>query len=325
MNLNLKQNLYELLRNIRWDIIRLLHKNARKNLMQQKYSQINSFNNAAENFEALYNSIQKFDISHFVTKPWHQYNDRIEHVFLPVPPFDFLKNPVVMETMFVTRGGKCLKEEIKSLKKTIPDDDLKRLLIEDYVGDPLIFNSEYITSHNRIHTGYHLNYFLKVTKCNIKNINSVVEWGGGYGTMAVIFSRYKKCMPTYIIIDTPLFSCIQWLYLSSVIGKDNVNFISNASDNIKSGVVNLIPLCFVNNYNLLADLFISTWALSESSVISQNFVFDRNWFDAKHLLLAFQKSDNNLPYASRVGNLSLECGANIEEIKFLPGNYYSFY
>jgi len=322
--LKIRQHIYEKLRDLRWSLIRLRHKKSQKSLALEKQHQKNIFINLSNNFSDYYEKLKQYDISKFVTKPWHIYNTRVEQVFLPAPTFDFLKNPVVMETMFVTRGGKCLKEEIAFLESQLTKEELDRILHEDYVGDPLIFNDNYITSHNRIHNAYHLMYYKNSKNVSFNSINNVVEWGGGYGTMAYIFNCVIKDQLTYTIIDTPLFSCIQWLYLSTILGEDIINFIIDENCEIKENKINILPLCFCDNHDVKADLFLSTWALSESSVASQDYVISRDWFDAKKLLIAYQHSDMNLPDAARVGELAKAKGATNEKISFLPGNYYSF-
>lgn len=211
------------------------------------------------------------------------------------------------------------------LEKRFSGDRLKVLLEEDYVGNPRIINSTYLTSHNSIHHLYHLTKFLDKTKSNLDEISTVVEWGGGYGNLAKIFRRLRSTTHTYIIIDTPLFSSIQWLYLSTILGPENVKLLQNPGDIVHSDKINLIPICFLDHQDLSADLFVSTWALSESSKFSQDYVVAHEWFKSKHLLIAYQKSSvDYLPNADRVGILAGLSGALIEEIDFLPGNYYAF-
>jgi len=211
------------------------------------------------------------------------------------------------------------------LEKGFSEDRLKILLEEDYVGNPLIINSTYLTSHNSIHHLYHLIKFLEKTKSNLDEISTVVEWGGGYGNLAKIFRRLKSATHTYIIIDTPLFTSIQWLYLTATLGEENVNLLQNPEDIVHLGKINLIPICFVDHHQISADLFISTWALSESSQFSQDYVVAHEWFKSRHLLIAYQKSiADYLPDSDRVGTLADVSGAFIEEIDFLPGNYYAF-
>lgn len=74
----------------------------------------------------------------------------------------------------------------------------------------------------------------------------------------------------------------------------------------------------------MGKFFISTWALSESSKYSQDYVVAHKWFSSKHILLAYQDSNEKLLDADRVGKLATDMGAIIEDIEFLPGNHYAF-
>jgi len=294
-------------------------------LSQIKHDQMMVFNALQNNFSDNHDNLKKYDISQFTTPLWEDYNSNLEKIFLPSPPFSFLQNKIIIGTMFLcARRGKALNEEIKFLEDKIDENTLKNVLQEDYVGDPIISSSKYLTSHNSIHHLYHIIRFLDKTKCDLNQINTVVEWGGGYGNMAKIFKRLNSAPSTYIIIDTPLFSCIQWLYLTTILGEQNINLVKSPEDTIHIGKINLIPLCFLDHHKISADLFISTWALSESSRYSQDYVVNHNWFNTKHMLLAYQDSSEVLPNANNAGKIAENAGANIEDIEFLSGNHYAF-
>ncbi len=309
---------------IRGDMAQLFVGPARTHLALVKYHQVATFNVLREEFSDIYQRLTEYDISKFTMPLWESFNAELEKVFLPSPPFSFLSHPIIRINMFVTRGGRFLREELALLEKRIPTDTLKTLLQEDYVGNPLLSSSKYLASHNNIHNLYHLIRFLDETKCSLEEIDTVCEWGGGYGNMVRIFKRLKRKPSTYITLDTPLFSCVQWLYLSVVMGRENINLLQRPEDSIHTGKINLIPICFLDYHSISADLFISTWGLSDSSRYSQDYVITRQWFNSKHILLAYQDSSNNWPDADRVGKLAAKSGAAIEDIEFLPGHHYAF-
>lgn len=296
-----------------------------KKLKKLKYYQFDKFNLISKKFSEIYYKLNSYNISNFTTTLWEDYNKLLEKIFLPDPPFSFLRIPVIKNTMFVIARGKWMKQELDFLEKQINDEKLKSLLEEDYCGDPILSSSKYITSHNSIHHLYHLIRFSKQVDLDLSRVNDIIEWGGGYGNTAKIFIRLNNDI-TYTIIDTPLFSCIQWLYLATILGEENINFISEPKQCIQSNKINILPLCFLKNHNLNSDLFIATWSLSESSVYSQDFVVLHNFFDSKHMLMAYQDSSEKLPDANRIGKIAKKMGAVIERIDFLPGsgNYYIF-
>ena len=60
---------------------------------------------------------------------------------------------------------------------------------------------------------------------------------------------------------------------------------------LKKGRINLLPVSLLHRHWLAPDLFLSTWALSESSRHAQEHVVQRGWFGARRLLLGYQKDD----------------------------------
>jgi len=292
-------------------------------LARSKGQQRATFAALSKEFTPAYNLIKTHDISSFVSPLWQGVNAEMEKLFTPAPSFNFLTDAVLKYQMFVEAGGRWLAEQLSFLEKRVPRNRLKLLLMEDLAGEPRLMNATYSTSHTSIHHLYHLIRFADKTGCDFEKIDKVVEWGGGYGNMAKIFRRLNPTS-TYCIIDTPIFSTLQWLYLSTVLGVENVNLLRQSDDVIQSGKVNVVPLCFVDQLQLRADLFLSTWALSESSSAAQDYVISRQWFEADHLLLAYQDTSEAAPTAGRLGEIAARAGAARIDIEFIPGNYYAF-
>lgn len=292
-------------------------------LAKEKSYQREIYDGIVKNFEKNYNKLNNFNIDSFTTPLWKKFNSRVEKSLLPIPPFSFLNDPTIMLSMFATAGGSWMRKELNFLEEKMGRGKLKEILKEDYVGDPLLLNYSYLTSHTAIHHLYCFIKFITATNAKLDNLNTIVEWGGGYGSLVRLLKRLKP-KTTYIIIDTPLFSCLQWLYLSTIFGEKEVNLLTSPKDKIIKNKINLLSLSFLKNVKIEADLFISTWALSESSKYSQDYVLRNNWFNAKRLLLAYQDNPAGLFNPSRVGKLAKEKGAIIEDIEFLLGNHYAF-
>lgn len=314
----------EQLRILRNKLFRLKMISSQVKLARKKSYQKKIYRKVSQDFEKKYNKLKAYDIKKFMTPLWEKYNTRLEKAILPFPPFSFLQDPTIMITMFVTAGGKWLSKEISYLEKRLSRKELSYLLEEEYVGDPLLLNSNYLTSHTSIHHLYHLIKYLQFSKADFNKINTVVEWGGGYGNLTRILRRFEEKEHTYIMIDTPLFCALQWLYLSSIFGEKEINLIMSPKDKIRKDKINIVSIAFLDNFKIKADLFISTWALSESSKYSQDFVIKSNWFKADHLLLAYQDNPAGLFNPSRIGKLAKDRGAVVENIEFLSGNHYAF-
>lgn len=193
------------------------------------------------------------------------------------------------------------------------------LALEDPVGDPpvtLLPGTDIATSANTVHHLHHLLRFEDVTGRQISDFDTVVEWGGGYGNLAKIVLRLHGGSPTYVLIDTPVFTVIQWLYLASVMGPDSVVLQTEDDFSLTPGVVNVVPIGLVANLTVEADLFISTWALNESTPAAQEFVVDSRWFGADALLVAMHEGD---PFE----RLVLEAGARAFPVgSFMPAQRY---
>jgi len=292
-------------------------------LAMSKRTQKNTFLYLRRNFSQLYQEVEMFEVPSFVTTLWQKFNESAMKVFLPKPPFNFLRTKIIRTTMSIEAYGEWLAEERTHIEKTLPQSTLRELLEEDTVGKPIICDSKYLTSHNSIHHLYHLVSFQNKTGCKISNYDSIVEWGGGYGNIAKLVNRMNKQI-TYTIIDTPLFCCIQWLYLASILGEDKINIITHPQVPIIEQKINLLPLGLLTRRKVKVDLFIATWSLSESSKFAQDYVHSIDFFGAKHLLVAFQESSESLPDAYRIKDIVVARGAMIQAIDFLPGNYYAF-
>lgn len=297
----------------------------------KKIRESDRFNSLAQSFLTKYNAIKSYSVNPGLILPiWDEWNKKLEEAILPIPPISFLKTPVIMQTMFVGYD-RFYTPEISLLESQLSPAQLQALLREDKIGEPPV-TTEYqgvLTSYNTVHHLHHLVNFFAHTKCTPTDINYVVEWGGGYGNLAKLFKRMKGNENlTYIIIDTALFSCLQWLYLGSIWGENEVNLIDDSSKSLVKGKINLLPLNFLDNYPIEneVDLFISTWALSECSDFAQNYVINHQCFNAKHLLLAYHLGDGKeFPFASRVQELAINGGASTEDINFIPGGHqYAF-
>ena len=297
---------------------------ARARLAKFKGWQKDKFVGLSERFEPDYRSLSGHETARFTTPLWNDFSAKLESVFLPRPPLSFLRNPDIQKTMFVSGRAKWLDTELNLLESAFDGQRLRSLLEEDFAGDPPLSHARYATSHNSIHHLYHIARYAKSTGVDPAKVRTIVEWGGGYGNLAKIFTRLNGSGLTYTIIDLPLLSVLQWLYLATVLGEERVNMVKGPGDPLAEGKVNVLPVCFVDAKKVAGEMFVSTWALSESSQYAQDYVANRGWFGAKHVLLAYQDGDKSLPDAGRLGEIAASAGMRLEDIDFLPGNHYAF-
>lgn len=141
--------------------------------------------------------------------------------------------------------------------------------------------------------------------------------------MARIVQNLGACR-TYSIVDLLLFSCIQYVFLNSVAENGQAEFdVGNAKSDAK---FLLHPLFRADSAtSLRGELFLSTWALSESTRSAYEWVTACNWFGATSLLLAY--NERWQPWHENELEESLEnTGWRVarEAIPFLPGSFYLF-
>lgn len=138
-------------------------------------------------------------------------------------PENFLTWPVVRGAMFVGNAPYIPTEAKELSQRYFP------AINESLFGGPEQYNHlGYITSGNLIHQAYHLMQWEQRTKKRIESLDTILEFGGGYGTMAMIAKRlgFKG---RYIIYDLPEFSALQEYYLSNV-GVKDVEFWTEFGD-----------------------------------------------------------------------------------------------
>ena len=120
-----------------------------------------------------------------------------------------------------------------------------------------------------------------------------------------------------MLVDTPLFGAVQWLYLSTLLG-DEVVVVDDPAVEVRAGQVNVVPVGLVPHLDLRVDLFVSTWALNESSQAAQRYVLGRDLFGAEHVLMAMHDTD---PLVDRLADHHLDV-ASVPVGGFLPHQRY---
>lgn len=292
-------------------------------IARRKAAQVSTFVALRGHFAEVYDRARAYDDAAYTTPWWDGEAEKLEAAFLPEPPADFLRNPTLRWAMVVNDPG-LLDLEMPGLEAAHSSEHLLAVLEEDVVGGQVLNVARYHTSLNSVHHAYHIHRFTQATGCDLASVGTVVEWGGGYGDLAKLFLRWARAEVTYVMVDIPLMSAVQWLYLSCVLGPERVALIDTPEAPIEAGKVNILPVGLVDARAPEADLLISTWALSESSAAAQQLVADRDWFGARRLLLAYQDSNDEFAAASDVGVMAKARGAAIHPIDFMPGSYYAF-
>ena len=226
------------------------------------------------------------------TYDWDLWRRDIKNNFSKNLPIYFLHNHIINKTM-VYGLREYQKNKLLLIESCFQKEYVKRMLRESLIGLPIISNLKYLSSENTINQAFHLSSYYNVTNKNFVDSQRIVEWGGGYGCLARMVKQINpKC--TYIIMDLPELSVLQYVYLSSIFGQNEVNFITKNLE-IEEGKINLISSDYFMSLDkeIKTDTFISNWALTESGKDYQNYVLGKKFFSAENILVACTDDENN--------------------------------
>lgn len=283
----------------------------------------NRFNKALKEARAYYHQNNHIKIApELIHESWLQNITSLESYFVSKMSGDFIANEVINGTMVFTNRD-IHKIELKNILGTFGMPAFAEVISKGLNSTFLYGKSRRSTLINSTHHLHHLMRFEQLTGVKVSAIDSVVEFGGGYGNMARIVQNLGGGN-TYSIVDLLLFSCIQFAFLSTVAGNNQVVLDSN---NVRHDAKILLHPLFRTDTptKLRGNLFLSTWALSESTRAAYDWVTTSDWFGANNLLLAYNEHwkpwhENELEQslASNGWNISKEA------IPFLPGSFYLF-
>jgi hypothetical protein len=268
----------------------------------------------AGQFAARYAAVGGLDVPEFVRPDWAHRNRLLAADWRHGPPWDFLRHPAIAFQMFVS--DRHLAAELPYVRERLED---AAALCEPAVGGPprvRLADPPVATSSNTVHHLHHLLRYEDATGRRVADAGTIVEWGAGYGNLARILAGRHGGAPTCVLVDTPLFSCLQWLYLASVLGEERVVLHERAPARPAPRRINVVPLGLAATLEVAADLFVSTWALNESTRAAQDLVVGRGWFGARSLLLAMHLGDPLAPVAVAHGADPVPLGP------FAPGQHY---
>ena len=195
---------------------------------------------------------------------------------------NFLRKNFIQKMFFVHNRLFILKEllELKKDKNWIL---YKKLIEEDNVGNPVRYFLYPKSSGNRINHVYHLSVLTKEFNINLKKLNNVFEFGGGYGCMARIFSKINK-RTVFTCFDTNIVNLLQYYYLKQ--NNLDVGFSKKNKFHLISNIKKI-------NTRYSNSLFIANWSLSETPINFRK-KFIKSIKNSKLILISFQENFENM-------------------------------
>lgn len=209
---------------------------------------------------------------------WIRYMNVFREDVLNKDPRDFLNWPVIEETMCAS-FALYLRTELAYLRSLRNWPEWRSAIERNEVGNPIPYPLYPRSTGNLIHHAYHLARFQEATGCNLKELDVVFEFGGGYGCAAYLIHRLGF-RGRYVIQDLPAFQALQSYYLSHF--GIEVEHLST-------------PVAFMGK-----SLFLASWSLSESPLSAREPVLPavRNF---NYFLIGYQPEGgevNNVQYFS---------------------------
>jgi putative sugar O-methyltransferase len=194
---------------------------------------------------------------------------------------------------------------------------------ENSIGSPTYSLYARRSSSNLIHHAYHLSIFENISKKKILDHETIVEFGGGYGSMCrLIYQMGFK--GNYIIYDFSHLNLIQNYYLNSINPELKIKKVNSFVQLKKKKNVYL-----VSDTNLLKkilndkinSLFLSTWGFSESPICTRS-LFKNTINNSNSILFAFQKKFNDIENFQYFKKNFYRKNCFIKKINHIKNNYY---
>ena len=263
--------------------------------------QKNKFINLADNYKKY--GWGSFSLNSLTHETWGAYTISVRNQFLVAPKIDFFGLPVFVETMTGFHRNFENLDYLRQCTDILSEKfNLTDLLTEDLIGYPLLLNNcIFKTSLNRLVHVFQFALIYELSLNTSAETKIFTEWGGGFGGLARIFDKANIQGITYNIVDIPEICHVQYIYLSSTVNNLKV-ILHDGSRPIEKNSINIIPNSLLPHYKemLNCDVFISAWALSESSKEAQNFVCSTEFFKSTAALIIHQPISDKHPYADKL-------------------------
>ena len=253
---------------------------------------------------------------------WIKHRNELRLHILKKNPSHFLQWDFIRSTMS-GENSPYVDEEFGFLKSSpYWFSRYAKILIESPIGSPKVYRKYPKSSGNLIHQAYHISQFETKTGIMVDKLKFVLEFGGGYGNMCMLFHNFGF-KGKYIIFDSEEFGALQEFYLKSS-GIKVVDLSKNPR--FIKGVVCISDLSKLKPLLTERDksFFLATWLISETSVDFRNNFF-RYLPSFENYLIAYRgkfEEVDNVSYFSSFVKEKKELYWHNWEIPHLKDNFY---
>ncbi len=225
----------------------------------------------------------------------------------PLPSFDEHTSPKWLGRLHTMRNNILTKDprsflywpDIISTMNTIPPaleleyllslstkDAWKAALVETGTGGALPYPELPTSSGNLVHHAYHLSQLIDTYQIDLRKIDTIFEFGGGYGSMTRL-AYQRGFSGTYIIFDLPEFSALQEYFLTSLPTPPSVTYLPTHE---KQTVVLISDISTLETFlqKSKIDITIATWSVSEIPLDLRT-IFERTTHRSTYFLFGYQE------------------------------------
>ncbi len=241
----------------------------------------------------LYLSNQNFEKSKFFTSFWYIRLNNLRSLLQGPVDYDFRAHPDILETM--VRGPEAYLSYEEDFLTNYLSEFTKKKIIGFKDDDVQVAKVSKVFNYSANTVG-HLYDACRILDHYQKDPEVIVELGGGYGNLAKIF---KQILPevTIIIFDAPEVNAIQYLFLSKMLPRTKIFFdIEPINDfsTIEKGSIYLVPIFFLTKCKIKANIFVSTFAITETPKFVQEQVIKKRFFNSDLCYITGDVSDVGL-------------------------------
>jgi hypothetical protein len=199
----------------------------------------------------------------FANITWIDFVAELKRYAFFYDPRTFLRWRVIERTMFVV-DQTYIPNELHALQASSDWEQLwKAAIVEQNVGCPTPSPHLFTTSGNLIHHAYHLLKLREAVGANFDQIETVFEFGGGYGSMCRLLRRVGF-HGDYVIYDLPEMTLLQKFYL----GMLDPTF--DMSNTVLINTLSELEKATAHQRDRKGSLFIAAWSLSETPILLRN-------------------------------------------------------
>ncbi len=236
-------------------------------------------------------------------KKWRLFTQMLRERCLNDDPRLFLSWEVIRSNM----GYRANTRDLRFLRRSPLWEKLRPALREPSLTNRQPFFAWPETSENAVRQAFHIAQFQRKTGAMPTDFDVIVDFGGGYGSMARLIQGLGF-RGTYIIFDWPEFLALQRFYLALAevsapieVRPDALRAPTIAQVSDLEGLRRLLATLPASAKKLL----IATWSLSEAPVPLRDEILSAVRPDA--YLLAYQHSFGGIPNRPYFDRVAIDC------------------